>query len=93
LSSVDDLCNLIKSSQNIIHLDLSSSGLTESLMLNFGKALRRSKSLRALHLSGNPGISQNLIENLSERVHGKNVKINKVCFDSRELIPSEINML
>lgn len=43
--------------------------MSEQILWYFGKALRRTKSLRAIHLSGNPGISQRLIDYLKIRVH------------------------
>ena len=44
---------MIKRHSNLIHLNLSSTGLYEELLRHFGKALRRSKALQAIHLSGN----------------------------------------
>ena len=39
----------------MMHLDLSSTGLSSEMLREFGTALRRAKSLISLHLSGNPG--------------------------------------
>ena len=44
---------MIKRSPSLIHLNLCCTGLYESLLIQFGKALRRSRSLLAIHLSGN----------------------------------------
>jgi len=60
---------MIKYNKNIIHLDLSSTGLTELMLRTIGCALRRSKSLLALHLSGNPGVNQSLKNFLYTRIH------------------------
>jgi hypothetical protein len=43
--------------------------MSEKILWYFGKALRRTKSLRAIHLSGNPGITKRLIDYLKKRVH------------------------
>ena len=44
------------------------TGLTEQQMWYFGRALKHSKSLRSIHLSQNPGITDRLKEFLSERI-------------------------
>jgi hypothetical protein len=43
--------------------------MSEKILWYFGKALRRTKSLRAIHLSGNPGITKRLIDFFKKRVH------------------------
>ena len=63
------LCDFIKRNRRLIHLDLSHTGLVEAQLWQFGAALRRSKSLRAFHLSGNPGITDRVIRYLAERAH------------------------
>ena len=50
-------------------------------MWHFGEALKRSKSLRAIHLSGNPGITIELVEHLVKRIHGINcADVNHIDF-------------
>ena len=53
-----NLCKFIKYNSRLLHFDLSYSGLTKRMLLPFGAALRRAKSLLCLHLSGNPGITE-----------------------------------
>jgi hypothetical protein len=52
----------------------------------FGRALRRSKSLRGLHLSGNPGITSKLKAFLKERLRCLNYEKTNVI--DLSLIPS-----
>lgn len=51
-----NLCKFIKYNQNLLHLDLSNTGLTKRMLIEFGGALRKARSLICLHLSGNPGL-------------------------------------
>lgn len=68
-------------------MDLSNTGLTEPMMVHFGQALRRAKSLRSIHLCGNIGVTQSLVEYLTERTHGsKYTQINNIEF------PGKINL-
>ena len=67
--AIENLVNFIKKNKFLIHADLSFTGLSEKQLWYFGRAMRRSFSLRALHLSGNPGITPRLKQYLSERAH------------------------
>ena len=49
------LCKFIKLNSNLMHLNLSGMGLTQQMMHEFGRAMRRTKSLVSLHLSQNNG--------------------------------------
>jgi hypothetical protein len=60
---------MFQSNPNLIHVDLSYCQLTEAWMMLYGQNLRRSKSLRAVHLSGND-VSQEMIQALAVRIHG-----------------------
>jgi len=53
---IDGLCEFIKHNPKLLHLDLSYTGLTKLMLIEFGPALRKSKSMITLHLTGNPGI-------------------------------------
>lgn len=66
---MENLTNFIKRNNYLIHADLSNTGLNERALWYFGRAMRRSKSIRGLHLSGNPGITPRLIEYLKNRAH------------------------
>jgi hypothetical protein len=69
--AIENLCNFIKRNKVLVHADFSHTGLSEKMLWYFGRTLRRSKSIRALHLSGNPGITDRLKAYLSERAHCK----------------------
>ena len=56
-SLLDNLSRFIKYNKHLIHLDLSYTRLDEMMITALGTALRRAKSLIAVHLSGNPGAS------------------------------------
>ena len=68
-----NLSNFIKYNKNLLHLDLSNTGMTEDMLWNIGTAMRRSRSMVALHLSGNPGVTQALKDYLEQRVRCKRV--------------------
>jgi hypothetical protein len=53
----------------LLHFDISKTGLSKYQLLELGPALRRAKSLISLHASGNPGVSQELCDELFARVH------------------------
>lgn len=79
--SIENLCIFIKKNKNLIHIDLTNTGLNEKQIWFFGRALRRCKSLRVLHLCGNPGITDRVKEYLATRAHAKVVdKINTIDF-------------
>ena len=72
---------MIKRNKNLIHIDLSHTNLSSSSMWHFGKSMRRAKNLRAIHLSGNPGITTKLIDDITQRIHGiKREKPNMINF-------------
>ncbi len=61
---LENLSRFIKYNKHLIHLDLSYTRLDEMMITALGTALRRAKSLIAIHLSGNPGSTQNTAEYL-----------------------------
>ena len=52
-----------------MHLDLSGMQMTQAMMNEFGRGLRRTKSLVSLHLSQNCGDTQELRDAIAERAH------------------------
>ena len=73
--TIDNLMKFIKRNRRLIHLDLTCTGLTAKMIELFGRTLRRSKSLRAIHLSGNPGLAdpkeaERITKYLVERIRG-----------------------
>lgn len=67
--TITNLCKFIKYNPKLLHMDLSKTGLSDKMLLFFGPALRRAKSLISLHLSGNPGIDRDIIDSLFKRAH------------------------
>ena len=54
------LYNFIRGNKKLIHLDLTSTNLSENAILHILPAIKRSKSLQGVHLSGNPGVTENV---------------------------------
>ena len=50
------------------HVDLSATGLTKDEIKEIGSCLKKTGSLQAIHLSQNPGIDEEIIQFLSERL-------------------------
>lgn len=68
-----------------MHFNLSNTGLTEGMLQVIGTSLRRARSLLVLHLSGNPGITDELKEYLQNRVHCKPIIPKVKCdFEDKE---------
>ena len=51
MRAIMKLCKFIKMNSNLMHLNLSGMGLTFQMMYEFGRAMRRTRSLVSLHLS------------------------------------------
>ena len=67
--TIENVSKFLRRNKNLVHADLSNTGLSEAHLWYFGSTLRRAISLRSLHLSGNPGVTQRLKNYLCERVH------------------------
>lgn len=67
--TITNLCKFIKYNPKLLHLDLTKTGLSHLMLLEFGPALRRAKSIISLHLSGNPGIDEEVTQALHKRAH------------------------
>ena len=50
---IEMLCTFLKRNKNLIHVDLSYTGLLEDHLKQLSAALRRAKCLLAIHLTGN----------------------------------------
>lgn len=59
---MDNLLRFMKYNRHLIHLDLSYCRLDEFMIIQLGTALRRAKSLVAVHFTGNPGVTQSATE-------------------------------
>jgi Ran GTPase-activating protein (RanGAP) involved in mRNA processing and transport len=62
------LGKMIKHNQHLLHLDLSSIGLGARMIEGIGEALRKAKSLLCIHLSGNPGLTEPVMNALIKRI-------------------------
>jgi len=92
--TINNLFKFIKRNRRLIHLDLTCTGLTAKMMEMFGRTLRRSKSLRAIHLSGNPGLAdpreaERITKYLVERIHGIRVD-NFNVIDFKEMPSNQL---
>lgn len=66
--SLKKITRLIKYNKSLLHLNLSHTGLTEHQVREIGTSLRRGRSILVLHLSGNPGVTEDIKSYLQERV-------------------------
>jgi len=73
----DCLTRFIKYNPQLLHLDLTGTGLTEYCVKMIGKALRKSRSLIGLHLSENPGLNVETRQYLFNRVKCKQSDFSK----------------
>ena len=62
------ITKFMKHNKNLLHLDLSNTGLNEQMVRTIATALKRSRSIVSLHLTGNPGVTPEAKEFLFERV-------------------------
>ena len=62
------LGKIIKHSKTIQHINLTGTGLSKGVILEMGNCLRRSRSVLCIHLSGNPGLSQDNMAFLNTRI-------------------------
>lgn len=51
--AISCIIRFLKRNRSLLHVNLSNTGLNEAALWPFGAALRRTKSLRSIHLSGN----------------------------------------
>jgi hypothetical protein len=51
-----------------LHLDLTCTGLSNLIIRELGSCLRRAGSLLSIHLSGNPGLTEENCEYLANRI-------------------------
>ena len=62
------LGKIIKHSKTMIHMNLTGCGLSKEVIYEIGTCLRRSRSLLVIHLSGNPGLTDENFDYLPRRV-------------------------
>ena len=52
------LDHFLRVNRKLVHIDLTATNLSETAMLQILPAIRKSKSIQAVHLSGNPGVTE-----------------------------------
>jgi|LauGreDrversion4_2_1035121.scaffolds.fasta_scaffold61146_4 hypothetical protein len=85
---VSKVTRIIKYNKNLLHFNISHCGLTEQAVRDIGASLRRGKSILSLHLSGNPGITQEVKMFLHERIRCAEVHRNDL-FDAAKGSPTK----
>ena len=58
----ESLLRFVRVDKRLIHLDLTQTNLSEQMILHIIQGIRKSKSLMAVHFSGNPGVTKHLKE-------------------------------
>ena len=70
--ATEDLCKFIRKNRELIHVDLSYAGLSEVQLWYFGRVMRRAKSVRSLHLTGNRKIDkESITPRLTKYLHAR----------------------
>ena len=69
---MEGLKNFVKYNPQLVHLDLQMTGLTAQIIRYIGHYLTRATSLQCIHLCGNEGITDEMIEWLRNRIKAKN---------------------
>ena len=63
--------DFIKYNTKLTHLNIERCGLIAPAIIFITGLLRKSQALRCLHLCGNMGLSQELVEWMRHRIHAK----------------------
>ena len=58
--TMTELGTFMKHNTKLLHLNLSQTNLSKRMLEMVGPILRRARSMLVLHLSGNPGVSDDL---------------------------------
>ena len=56
------LLHFMNNNKKLIHIDMTATNLSESVILKILLGIKKSKNLQGIHLSGNPGVTDNLKE-------------------------------
>ena len=65
---VFDYLKLITKSYTLQHLDLSDCGLTENILLLLSKSINVSHCLLSVHLGGNPGVKDHIMQKFAGKL-------------------------
>jgi hypothetical protein len=54
---INKLSLFLQNDKKLVHLDLTSTNLSENAIISILPRIRRGKQLQGVHLSGNPGVT------------------------------------
>ena len=54
----EQLYSFLRINKKLVHLDLTATNLSETAILHILPAIKRTKALQGIHLSGNPGVTE-----------------------------------
>ena len=79
-----NLETIIKQSRELMHLDLSNTGLTSGMMYRVVKAIKSSQSLMGVHLSGNEGLNEEFINKAEKKLQAtkeckRDINFRDIC--------------
>ena len=63
-----NICRFIKYNQNLMHLNLSHTFMDKDMVYKICDCMNKARSLQSLHLSGNPGITDETIKYLRKHI-------------------------
>ena len=82
------LTHFLKVNRRLVHIDLTSTNLSEDAILSVLTAVKQSKNLQGIHLSGNPGVTDNIKEQAKvllktkPKVNGQKLNLQNVLHES-----------
>ena len=68
---------------------MRNTGLNEILIKNIGTALKKARSLLSVHLSGNPGVTEDNLEFLFNRIACKKPEVPEITEDLNALLDEQ----
>ena len=89
----DHLFTFLKTNKKLIHLDLTATNLSENAMLQILPAIRKAKSMQGIHLSGNPGITEHLKNEVQSLLKTKPKNPGPKLILSKVLLPETLKQL
>ena len=60
LKVADQLLRFIRYGKRLVHLDLTCTNISEAMFLHMLPGIKKSRSLMAVHFSGNPGVTKHV---------------------------------
>lgn len=68
---MEALKNFVKYNAQLVHLDLTMTGLQAPIIVQIGHFLTRATSLQSIHLCGNEGVTEEMISWLRSRIKAR----------------------